>query len=177
MGKLSLTSKTLILQSHSEDSPSAAPSRSEPLTTRLYILCCLRWKRIVRLKPCFEWNTTHSNIVLPISFYNFMQYFNIIFSSYNFHLVMVGLFSLPSFTWEERHTWIISSLSFENCILYLLLFIHRRLYLSVKETGHRADFSSVPAQDEHWCTRWLLRNDFIGYFRIQMIVFICIRGT
>lgn len=41
MGKLSLTSNTLILQSHSEESPSEAPSRSEPLTSRLYILCCL----------------------------------------------------------------------------------------------------------------------------------------
>lgn len=90
---------------------------------------------------------------------------------------MVGLLFLPSLTLQEGHKEITLSLYFENGTPYFLLFIHRRLYLSVKETGHRADFSSVPVQDEHWCTCWLLRDDLIGYFRIQMIVFICICGT
>lgn len=90
---------------------------------------------------------------------------------------MVGFFFLPSFTLDEGHTCIISSPYFQNCILYFFAFIPGRLYLSVEEAGHGADLAGVPVQDEHWCTCWLLRDDLVGDFRVQVIVFICIGGT
>lgn len=63
------------------------------------------------------------------------------------------------------------------CVLYFFAFIRGRPYLSVQEAGHGADLAGVPVQDEHWRTCRLLRDDLVGDFRVQVIVFICIGGA